>query len=707
MRGGVSGGRGLLGRFAPAGLAARLRWSIVSTGAAVFLLIATLLNFGIASYARSLAEANSRGELMEARYRVDLLARELDAMAMGFSDWNTFYDQTKLLDPAFIGGEFDPWLADRTSASALVWAAADDTVLDSLGSKADTEALLRLGHEHPKGVRGPMMLPSGPAVVAVRPIVGDSRGQSAGTLAVARAMTGSGLKAAGLQGKVAEDDATGGSGAWRTVESPDGFTSTEVSVEDGLFLTRATLEGVDGRPALTLEVSRPDPWLGRGHAWVIIVNTLLLGIATIVVSYALATSLSRSVVRPLRRFVAYIQDQGYLALQGLRTDEELQIDSRLPEDFAQLGNVITDLMTQLRVNQSDLIEVGDQALAAERAFRTVVEESPEVKILVRGGVVEIANPAAARFFGLQLGDLLRAEPDGLFSGVQLLDENDRPLDLLDIARHAHDVPVVARVFASGQPDRWVELSVAFIDPLGSDYVLSARDITEERRLEALREEVLSLVSHDLRSPLTVVRGYIDILDKPLDDDRRSTAAESARRAATRMEGLLDDLLHATRAERVFAPKVLRPVDLSALVDGVASSLQMSAEQTIVSSTGQGVWVLGDPVRLEQAVTNLLGNAIKHGPAEGEIRVGTATRDGRAVVSIEDDGPGIPEDQREALFERGARGSGSHGTPGMGLGLYIVRVVAEAHGGAAYVDDAASGTRFILELPVMQPESETV
>ncbi|MRS11835.1 MAG: hypothetical protein EG823_02025 [Actinobacteria bacterium] len=698
---------GWLNRISPGRLSSRLTVSITITGAVVYVLVATIIGVSLGYQTRLLATVHATGQLAEARTQLDLQARELSALAIGFTEWDEFYDATSTPDQAFIESEFDPWLKNRADASAVVWSTSDGTIISTAGDPADVEALLDLAAHKPAGARGPMSLPTGPAVVAVLPVVGSPAGPSLGTVGIARPISADQFEASGIEGiSITTGHAlpTAGDG-WVLIDTPKGYVTALLKVSGGLFLTRAALLGVDGQSVLTLEMARPDPWLGEDRAWAVVLIPLALGLVVLGVGYLLGTALGRSIVRPLYRFVSYLQDQGYLALQGLRTDDQLLVEPGLPDDFRSLGAVIKDLMTQLRVNQSDLIEAGDQAVAAERAFRTVVEESPEVKILVRGGVVEIANPAAAHFFGLQLGDLLRAEPDGLFAGIQLFGENDEPLELLDVARQAHDSPVVAKCVAPGQPDRWIEISVAFIDEVGSDYVISARNITEERRLEALRQEVLSLVSHDLRSPLTVVRGYLDILEKPLDDTRRTTAVESARRAATRMEGLLDDLLHATRAERVFAPRVMRPVDLPALLESVASSLQMGAEQTIVTSLEPDILVLGDSVRLEQAVTNLVGNAVKHGPPDGEIRLGLISQDGRAVVSVEDEGPGIPADQREAVFERGARGEHSAGTPGMGLGLYIVRVVAEAHGGRAFADDSPEGTRFVLDLPVMQTESD--
>jgi signal transduction histidine kinase len=644
----------------------------------------------LSSHTRALARSDALDDLGGIRSSLDFRAQELGAFVDGF----TAAVATGSVRP---DAQLSSWL-DTSSFSIGAIVSADGTTVDSRGEDADVRVLEQLVAERAAPTQGLVTLPSGVAVVAIRQLPASS----GTTIAVARTVD---AQIAAVHDPVqffAGAPQPLVSGDWQGVTPPRGFDSAQSLVGGGELQTRAEFSTLNG--SATVQIARSDPWLGQGRIWFVVLIPLVLGLVTVGVSFALAGSLSRNIDRPLHQFVSYLQDQGFLALQGLRTDAEMLVDPDLPGEFATLGHIITDLMTQLRINQSELIEAGEQAVAAEMAFRTVVEESPEVKILVRGGVVEIANPAAAHFFGLQLGDLLRAEPDGLFTGIQLYDEADNPLELLRVARERRDAPVVARCMSQDQPDRWIELSVAFIGLEGDDYVISARNITEERRLEALRAEVLSLVSHDLRSPLTVVRGYIDILDKPLEDERRKAAVESARRAALRMEGLLDDLLHATRAERVLAPSVMRPVDLSALVEGICTSLAMGAEQALSMTLEPEVFVLGDPVRLEQAIANLVGNAIKFSPPDGEIRVSVAQRDGRVLVRVEDDGPGIPEDQREAVFSRGARSPEAKGIPGLGLGLYIVRVVAEAHGGTATVDPACETTCFVVDLPAM-PEAE--
>jgi signal transduction histidine kinase len=704
MAEGTAKGTGTRPRFVPSRLTSRVTFTMMLAALVVFVIIATLVSFIMAYYTRALASADMRNQLATTRLNFELEARELEALAIAFSDWNEFYDQTVDPDPAFVTAEFDPWLFEHAEASVVVWAASDGTVISQRGDSSDVAALLSLSRTYPAGVSGPVSLPSGPAVVTVRPIVGDPAREAVGIVIVARelrplAPVTSGTTLAILDSPTAAIQPIDG---WRSIQAPFGYAWAVSALRGNEWVVRAALKGTEARNVLVFEIAQPDPWIGEGRFWYVVFIPVGLGLLTIGVGLGIGLVISKAIGRPLGRFVTYMQDQGYLALQGLRADEELTIDPNLPDDFRELGQVIVDLMTQLRINQAELIEAGEQALAAERAFRTVVEESPEVKILVREGVVEIANPAAAHFFGLHLGDLVRASPEGLFEGIGMYDEEGHRLNLATMAERAVRGPMIARCTVPNQPDRWIEISVALLDPDLLDYVISARNVTEERRLEALREEILSLVSHDLRSPLTVVRGYLDMLALPLPDEKRETASDAAKKAADRMEGLLNDLLHATRAVRVFAPTVMRAVDISQVAHSVATSLQIGAEQDIVVTTDVEVIVLGDEVRIEQAITNLIGNAIKHGPAEGQIRVTVFPRNDRAVVTVEDDGPGIPEEAREMIFERGARGADAAGKPGLGLGLYIVRVVAEAHGGAACVEDTGgSGARFVFELPLEQ------
>lgn len=674
---------------------------MAAAAAVVFTAIAVTIGLGVTEYARSLASLEAQARLDTLRTHLELKAGELDVLTAGFVASPALRAATEDGDRSGPDSRFEEWMDRQPGSRTVVWMSGDGTFVGTNGSADDVNALRDLALSRSVGAAGLVALPSGPVVVSIAPVTGDSTGPPVGTIAIAEPIQTGAILTADLDTRlIRPDDEDAATSGWDSLPSPDGYRSVFVETTDDLYIIQATLVGLDGRPAATVRLEQPDPGLAGGRLWLVVMVPVALGLVTVGLAYLLGMGVSRTVTDPLHRFVTYLQEQGYLALHGQRADDVLVIEPGLPGDLAELGEVITDLVNQLRVSQAELLEASEQALAAERAFRTVVEESPELKILVRGGVVEIANPAAAHFFGLHLGDLLRVDPDGLFGGIEFFSESGERIDLLETAKVSGGRTQVVRCVAGDRPERWMEVVVAFIDHAQCDYVISARNITEERRLEALREEVLSLASHDLRSPLTVVRGYLDILEKPVTDDQRVRAVASARRATERLESLLNDLRDATRAERVLAPQLMRPVELGELARQVANSLQIGAIQSITVDAAGPVCVLGDSDRLEQAVTNLVGNAIKHGPAEGEIRVLVSALEGRAHVAVEDDGPGIPPGSRDTLFERGVRGSDQ--TPGMGLGLYIVRIVSEAHGGNAYVEPTTSGTRFVIDLPEVTP-----
>jgi signal transduction histidine kinase len=221
-----------------------------------------------------------------------------------------------------------------------------------------------------------------------------------------------------------------------------------------------------------------------------------------------------------------------------------------------------------------------------------------------------------------------------------------------------------------------------------------------------------MISHDLRSPLTVIVGYLDMLSTELPEPTREKAITSARSSAVRMESMLDDLLSATRAEELFAPKVLLPVPLCDLADDIAVSMRATTpDHTIVVVCRKEQVALGEEKRLRQALVNVVANAIKYSPADTTITIAVeGGRDSsRAAVVVEDEGPGIPDDQKRTVFDRFTRVEGATlGKPGLGLGLYIVKVIAEGHGGRAYVEDGpVGGARFVMEIPATaQVKAET-
>jgi signal transduction histidine kinase len=215
------------------------------------------------------------------------------------------------------------------------------------------------------------------------------------------------------------------------------------------------------------------------------------------------------------------------------------------------------------------------------------------------------------------------------------------------------------------------------------------------------DDIMAIVAHEIRAPLTVIAGYLEILQRPLEKASRERALTESLRAVGRIEALVDDLARVTSAGEWFGPESVAPVSMSALANEVAASFgHVSTHLIEVATDGSGM-VSGNESRLRQALTNLVANAIVHAPAGGLIVIAVSVREDVVVISVEDEGPGIPAEARERVFDRFERlSTDSAGQPGTGLGLYIVREILRAHGGSVRAEEGARGrgTRMVVELP---------
>jgi two-component system, OmpR family, sensor histidine kinase MtrB len=208
------------------------------------------------------------------------------------------------------------------------------------------------------------------------------------------------------------------------------------------------------------------------------------------------------------------------------------------------------------------------------------------------------------------------------------------------------------------------------------------------------------VSHELRSPLQTLSAATSVLVRRRDslDERTKAAVTLLDDEVTRFEQLVGDLLELARSDR---PADRRPTDVVALVCGLVAHRGLPLE--LVEVTGDGSSALVDPRRLEQVLANLLDNADRHGG--GAVRIGLAMEDGAIRLEVDDEGPGVPPDERELVFDRFARGraaSARGGTDGTGLGLALVAQHVAAHRGSIEVRDRpGGGARFVVHLPADQ------
>jgi two-component system, OmpR family, sensor kinase len=242
-------------------------------------------------------------------------------------------------------------------------------------------------------------------------------------------------------------------------------------------------------------------------------------------------------------------------------------------------------------------------------------------------------------------------------------------------------------------DEVAELARTLEGMLGS--LAAARGDTQAM-LERQRQFVAD-ASHELRTPLTSLLANLELLAEELDGEQAENA-QAALRSARRMRRLVADLLLLARADaRRVQPR--GPTDLADVLLEAASELGPVAEDHELSIDAQAAVVAGVRDDLHRLTLNLIENATRHTPPGTRIRAATHVEDGKAVLSVEDDGPGIPPELGERVFERFVRGAGS-GARGSGLGLAIVRAVAESHGGSVALErpDIGSGARFVVTIP---------
>jgi PAS domain S-box-containing protein len=235
-------------------------------------------------------------------------------------------------------------------------------------------------------------------------------------------------------------------------------------------------------------------------------------------------------------------------------------------------------------------------------------------------------------------------------------------------------------------------------------IVVVRDAGEELKAEQIKRDFVSMVSHELRSPLTPLRGFLTSLVEGTVDDAPEKRQEYYRimlRQAQRLERVVNDMLDVSLIEAGGLVVDLQPMPLGHVLSRVVTEFreQHADRPVVLRDLDRATIVSADPFRVEQVVLNLLSNADKYTPAGLPIEVGTRTADGTVTISIRDQGEGIAPEHCERVFDRFYRvQEGAARRPGTGLGLYIARTLVEAMSGRIWVDsELGAGTTFSFSL----------
>ena len=234
---------------------------------------------------------------------------------------------------------------------------------------------------------------------------------------------------------------------------------------------------------------------------------------------------------------------------------------------------------------------------------------------------------------------------------------------------------------------------------------------ELQRAVRMRDDFLSLASHELRNPLNTLYLQVQVRKRLVAGGKMPEPAallqmaERDERQVRSMIRLLDDMLDVTRLRTGRLAMEPAPMDLAQLLRSLVEAMgeQAKAANTPLElAAPQQLVLTADEFRIEQVVANLLTNALRYGGG-GPVRIGLAAEGTHAVVSVKDQGPGIAPDDQERIFEQFERAEATRAVPGLGLGLFISRQIAQAHGGSLTVrSEPGAGAEFLLKLPLSVP-----
>ncbi len=346
------------------------------------------------------------------------------------------------------------------------------------------------------------------------------------------------------------------------------------------------------------------------------------------------------------------------------------------------------------------VQSTEQAHARQEAlFDSMVEG---VLLLDSQFRIQIANPAIGELFGTQ----------HVIRGQTIL-EAFRRHELAELAKKAAEDGQVAQfeLEISGPKPRTVEVNAAAIldrQKKTQGVLIVFHDLTRLKQLENIRSEFVANVSHELRTPLSIIKGYLETLLDLENSELSSKFLRVVQRHTDRLIFLIEDLLTISQLESGQVRLNRAPVLLRELAGHILEELQPRAQEkkiVMVNEIPEEMSALADPDRIQQVLWNLVDNAVKYGRPEGFAGVGARLRDNQVEVWVRDDGPGIPLEAQERVFERFYRvdRARSRDQGGTGLGLSIVKHIVQSHGGKVWLESKpGQGTTFYFSLPVEGP-----
>ena len=418
-------------------------------------------------------------------------------------------------------------------------------------------------------------------------------------------------------------------------------------------------------------------------------DLLKAGAAALAVALGVALISVRRISRPLRELVALTGRIG----SGHR-DAVPSLDSR--DEFGRLARAFVEMADRIEEKVSELSRERTQLAAI---LSSLIEG---VVALDDQGHLLFLNPAAEQFFGVSSSEV---KGRTFLEGLRQSPLNDVLGQALQEKR-----PITREISVHSPAERTLSVHAMLVNYGGiqTGVLATLHDVTELRKLENVRREFVANVSHELKTPLTSIKGYAEtLLEGAIDDPKHNRAfLQTIHEHTKNLSRLIDDVLNLSTIEAQRVTYRFEPVAVNEVVGRIINALDPMAKTKKVSIVTE--WpksmpmIRADREKFAQIVMNLLENAIKFNKAGGQVRI-IAEPDEKALkIRVEDTGRGIAPEDLPRIFERFYRGNKdrSHDIPGTGLGLAIVKHLTEAHQGTVAVQSIlGQGSTFLVTLPL--------
>ncbi|MBN1616673.1 MAG: HAMP domain-containing protein [Spirochaetales bacterium] len=436
-----------------------------------------------------------------------------------------------------------------------------------------------------------------------------------------------------------------------------------------------------GKPIALVRVAMPFSIIGERRS-VLIYRVLFFGLGLAAVLSLVAYFLSRRITRPIMTIHGIASGYSHGSL-------EERIPETGPHEIASLAAVMNRMASEL---DSRIKTIDKQKKQADSILNGMSEA---VAVISANLDIRIANPAFNRLF-----------PHEEASGKTDLLSRTRSSEIADFMTMAlrTNGPLETGITIYGETPRQLRLTSS---PVAEGRaVLVINDLTHLNRLETVRRDFTTNVSHELRTPITAIRAALETIrdsftDKP---EKLKTFVEMALRGCDRLEAILSDLFYLARVEEEENTSMeLSPVELDAVIATAVARVtekNPALSQRIDIQGDKGLVLRGNFGLLEQGLFNLLDNACSYAP-QGAITVRVQTQESWVELIVSDHGPGIPERDKDRIFERFYRvdKARSRESGGTGLGLAIVKHIAHAHHGFVSLETAeGKGSTFSIHLP---------